>query len=170
MDALVRLGGIRAQLRPIRPRNGDVTMKQPTEKVWTQEELEKLCPDNPPPASLLRRLEIRRQRKAAAAAQRQALLAPVSEKMAAAINTNPDSLRLAAQSAEGVTVIEKPDQRRLPSRVVVVEVDADGRPALMKQLDAEGNAGLVEYEGGYSPSAGAKHGYNPLDGLRGNNE
>jgi predicted component of type VI protein secretion system len=138
-------------------------MKQPSEKIWTQEELEKLCPDNPPPASLLRRLEIRRQRKAAA--QRQALLAPVSEKMAAAINTNPDSLRLAAQSAEGVTVIERPDQRRLPSRVVVVEVDADGRPALVKQLD-----GFVQYEGGYSPSAGAKHVYNPLDGLRGNDE
>jgi hypothetical protein len=103
-----------------------------------------------------------------------AVLAGVSSKMAEAIKTNPESLRVSAKDAQGVVVIERPWHKRpdrLPSdkrkynQVEVIEVDGDGRP--LKAMTKDG--GLVRYEGGYQQS-GVKHEYNPLDALRGKDE
>jgi len=101
---------------------------------------------------------------------RPAVLAPVSERMAAAVKANPASLRLSAKCDDGVTVIERPDQRRPLSHVTVIEVDANGRPLLVQTYDPTTNtAGLVKYEGGYE-RLGARHEYNPLDALRGRDD
>jgi hypothetical protein len=125
-------------------------------------EIAELLKKHPPPR------ELRPKRKPA-------VLAPVSERMAAAVRANPESLRVSAKAEDGVTVIERPDVRREPSRVTVIEVDANGRPTLVQTHD-QGGYGFVKYEGGYGPptpgtkaaemGAGARHEYNPLDGLR----
>jgi hypothetical protein len=80
-----------------------------------------------------------------------------------------------------VTIIERPWEKRPPSTTVVIEVDGQGRPKLAYGFDRETQSyGTVQYEGGYGPPtpntkaaemrAGAKHEYNPLDALRGNDE
>jgi len=95
-----------------------------------------------------------------------AVLAPVSDKLGAAVKANPESLRLSAKADDGTTIIERPDQRRPLSRVEVIEVDANGRPLLVQTYDPTTNtAGLVKYEQGYE-RVGAKHEYNPLDALK----
>ena len=104
------------------------------------------------------------------------------ERLAEAVKSNPQSLRVSAQAGNGVTIIERPDLRRPQSTVVVIEVDAEGRPRLVKQLNPETNTvGVVEYKGGYGlptpkkpgelseherlSGLGAQHEYNPLDAL-----
>jgi hypothetical protein len=103
-----------------------------------------------------------------------AVLVQTSERMAAAVKANPESLRLSAKDVGGVTVIEKPwhERRdRLPSdkrqynTVEVIAVDDNGRPLRAQTKDG----GLVHYEGGYQQS-GARHEYNPLDALRGKDD
>jgi len=55
---------------------------------------------------------------------------PVSEKLAAAANANPQSVRVSARGSDGIARVEGP----LPNSIVTVcvdrvrEVDADGRP------------------------------------------
>ena len=56
---------------------------------------------------------------------------PVSEKVAEAVKANPESVRVSARSADGVSVFGGP--QRNPANVTVRvewvrEVDADGRP------------------------------------------
>jgi len=99
--------------------------------------------------------------------KKQAVLAPVSERMAQAVKANPASLRISAKAEDGVTVIERPDQRRPLSHVQVLEVDKDGRPLLVQHYDpATNTAGIVKYQDGYAQS-GARHEYNPFDALKG---
>jgi hypothetical protein len=103
-----------------------------------------------------------------------AVLVQTSERMAAAIKTNPESLRVSAKDNAGVTIIERPWHKRpdrLPSdkrqynTVEVIAVDGNGRPLRAQTKDA----GLVQYEDGYQRS-GVKHEYNPLDALRGKDD
>ena len=109
------------------------------------------------------------------------MVAPVSDRMAKAIEANPTSLRLGAQAEDGVYFVERPDERRPRSQVVVVEVDEEGRPKLVGQWEPTTNGfGTVRWEGGYGPPtpgtkaeeirAGARHEYNPLDALRGRDD
>ena len=76
------------------------------------------------------------------------LTVPVSEKIAAAVRANPESVRISARSAEDIHVVEGPrGQGGVSVRVDwVSEVDANGRPVW--------------------PKAEAVHEYNPLDALR----
>jgi hypothetical protein len=110
-----------------------------------------------------------------------AVLAPVSDKMAEAVKANPESLRLSAKGDDGVTVIERPWEKRPTSNMTVIEVDANGRPLLAYGFDREtGSYGTVQFQGGYGPPtpntkaaemrAGAKHEYNPLDALKGRDD
>jgi hypothetical protein len=82
---------------------------------------------------------------------------------------------------DGVTIIERPEEKRPTSNLVVIEVDANGRPTLVYGYDREaGSYGVVQFEGGYGPptpntkaaemKAGARHEYNPLDALRGSDD
>ncbi len=56
---------------------------------------------------------------------------PVSARMAEAVKSNPESVRLTARGADGVTVIERPQRNSATVTVMVdyvSEVDAAGRP------------------------------------------
>ena len=151
----------------------------------TEEELRQERIANAPPALLKL---CKRMREAREARERQAaLLAPVSEKMAAAVKANPESVRVAAKDGNGVTIIERPWEKRPTSNMVVVEVDGSGRPKFVQSYDQETNSyGTVEFNGGYGlptpkkpeelgenerlKGLGARHEYNPLDGLRGRDD
>jgi len=148
-------------------------MKQPNE--MTREEFLRERIAAAPPA-LLRALEKKKAARQQKLAQ-QAVLAPVSDKMAAAAKANPESVRVSARADDGVTIIERPWEKRPPSGMVVVQVDGNGRPALARSYNQETNSyGFVEFKGGYGPptpntkaaemSGGARHEYNPLDALR----
>jgi|SRR5262249_19385967 len=56
---------------------------------------------------------------------------PVSDKIAKAVKANPESVRVSARGADGISIIERP--HRNPQNVTVMvdyvrEVDANGRP------------------------------------------
>jgi hypothetical protein len=90
----------------------------------------------------------------------------LSPKMTEAVKVNPASLqvRVSAEAADGTTVIERARQTEI---VEVLEVDGQGRPSLARRLDCTTNEwSLVEYYGGYRPSSGVVHEYNPLAALR----
>jgi hypothetical protein len=73
---------------------------------------------------------------------------PVSPKIAEAVRTNPESVRVSARGADGIAVIEGPkgNPNHVTVRVdLVSEVDAEGRPVW--------------------PMAAAVHQYDPLDAL-----
>jgi hypothetical protein len=65
------------------------------------------------------------------------ITAEVSPQTAEAVKANPQSLRLSAHSADGVTVIDRP---RLFSVLEVLEVDAQGRPPLGRSYDPATNS------------------------------
>ena len=99
---------------------------------------------------------------AEAAKPKPAVVAVVSEKFAEAARANPESVRVYARATDDTTIVER------PSRIVeVLEVDAQGRPALARSFDVTTNSyGTVQFEGGYRKPPGAEHDYNPLSGLR----
>jgi hypothetical protein len=135
-----------------------------------------------PPAALVRYCKKKREEREARE-RRAAVLATVSEKMATAAKANPESVRVSARTEDGVTIIERPWEKRPPSAMVVIEVDKNGRPVLVRSYDQETNSyGFVEFKGGYGPptpkkpeelsereqlrGVGARHEYNPLDALK----
>jgi hypothetical protein len=129
-----------------------------------------------PPAALVRYCKKKREEREARE-RKAALCAPVSDKMAAAAKSNPESVRVSARADDGVTIIERPWEKRPSSNMVVIEVDANGRPVLAQSYDQDTNSfGFVEFRGGYGPptpdtkaaemQGGARHEYNPLDALR----
>jgi len=71
---------------------------------------------------------------------------PVSDRMADAVRANPESLRLTANGADDVSVVERPISRFVtPVIHAVPAVDEDGRPIW--------------------PRAGAVHEYDPFERL-----
>ena len=55
--------------------------------------------------------------------------------------------------------------------IEVLEVDSEGRPARARRIDCTtGEAGMIEFSGGYRQPAGVISNYNPLDGLKGSDE
>jgi hypothetical protein len=119
----------------------------------------------------LARLAARRaKRKAEAAAAAEAakpkIVATVSEKMAAAIKANPESLRLNAKDADG-PVIDRP--RRTEIIEVMDEPTVDGRLRRAWRTDcATGEKSVVEFEGGYRQPNLVAHVYDPLAALKRN--
>jgi hypothetical protein len=58
-------------------------------------------------------------------------LVPVSPKVAEAVKANPESVRISAKGADGISIIERPQRNHVNVKVMVDyvrEVDADGRP------------------------------------------
>jgi hypothetical protein len=87
------------------------------------------------------------------------ITAEVSPQTAEAVKANPQSLRLSAHSADGVTVIDRP---RLFSVLEVLEVDAQGRPPLGRSYDPATNSyAFVRYAAGYQRD-GLERDYNPI--------
>lgn len=109
-------------------------------------------------------LAMRRARRAARAeAAKPKLEVAVSPKIVEAVKANPTSLRISARAADGTTVIDRPRQTEV---IEVLEVDAEGRPALARRFDVATNAwGLCEYREGYRQPAGAVSDYSPLSAL-----
>jgi hypothetical protein len=104
------------------------------------------------------------RRKAREEAKKPKLTLTVSPKVAEAVKADPESVKVAVRAAEDVVVIE----RARPVEVVqVLEVDRDGRAALVRRFDcASGDESLIEMVGGYRPAPGVRHEYNPWDGLQ----
>jgi hypothetical protein len=86
--------------------------------------MEELWPTRPPPQSVL--------------------AAPISDRMAAAVRTNPESVKVVAKEETGATLIEGNVTVRVRTDLVW-EVDGEGRPVW--------------------PKAGVVHEYNHLDAL-----
>lgn len=94
-----------------------------------------------------------------------ALVTTVSEKVAAAAIANPDSVRVSARADDDTVVIDRPRRTEV---IEVLEVDAEGRPALARRYDAlTGEWGIVEFSRGYRGQGGAVSNYDPLSRLRG---
>jgi hypothetical protein len=58
-------------------------------------------------------------------------LVPVSQRVAEAVKANPESVRISAKGADGISIIERPQRNHVNVKVMVDyvrEVDADGRP------------------------------------------
>ena len=92
-----------------------------------------------------------------------AIVAMVSEKFAEAVKANPESVRLSAKAADETVVVDRP---RRTEAIQVLEVDAEGRPALARRHDlATNEKHLVEFEGGYRRT-GVVSDYNPMDALK----
>jgi hypothetical protein len=107
--------------------------------------------------------EMRAKRAAKRAAAKPAVVAVVSEKFAQAAKANPESVRLTAKAVDDTIVMERP---RRTEAIQVLEVDAQGRPALGLRHDFTTNERhLVEFDQGYRRT-GVISDYSPLDGLR----
>lgn len=92
------------------------------------------------------------------------VIAEVSEKVAAAARANPDSVRVAARATDDTVVVERAKRREVMD---VLEVDAQGRPAVARRIDVEtGQPSIVQFVEGYRAPSGVIHQYDPLAGLR----
>jgi hypothetical protein len=92
------------------------------------------------------------------------VIAEVSEKVAAAARANPDSVRVAARATDDTVVVER---ARRTEVMDVLEVDAQGRPAVAWRVDAAtGERGIVQFVEGYRAPSGAVHQYDPMAALR----
>jgi hypothetical protein len=112
--------------------------------------------------------ELRARKRAEAEAKAEAakpkIVATVSPKLAEAIKANPTTLRVSARpSGDEEAVIDRP---RRVEVIEVLEVDSEGRPARARRIDCmTGEAGVIDFVGGYRQPSGAVHEYNPLAGL-----
>jgi hypothetical protein len=79
------------------------------------------------------------------------------------VRLRPESVRLSTVREDGVPMLE----RARPKEIVhVLEVDGEGRPKRARVVDgATGEAGYVDYAGGYRQS-GVVSDWNPLDALK----
>jgi hypothetical protein len=92
------------------------------------------------------------------------VVAEVSEKVAAAARANPDSVRVAARAADDTVVVERAKRSEV---IEVLEVDAQGRPAIVRRVDVEtGQSSIVQFVEGYRQPSAVVHAYDPLAGLR----
>jgi hypothetical protein len=75
-------------------------------------------------------IERLKQKRAARLAAKPVLTAPISRRVAEAVNANPESVVIRAKTSEGVTVFDRPfGQGFVKVRVdLVSRVDAEGRP------------------------------------------
>jgi hypothetical protein len=114
-----------------------------------------------------RRAKKRAEQLAAEEAAKPKLTLTVSPRIAEAVATNPGSVRVSAKADEALLM-----ERARPTEIIeVLEVDAGGRPKLMRRIDcATGEAGFVECQVGYRPPPGARHEYDPLAALKGRDE
>lgn len=111
---------------------------------------------------------IRARKKAAKAAAEEAakprLVLPVSPETAERAQARPESVRISTVTEDAISVVERVRPREI---VQVLEVDAEGRPKLSRNVDCgTADVSLVEYRGGYRLPPGTQHEYNPMDGLR----
>jgi hypothetical protein len=91
------------------------------------------------------------------------VVAEVSEKVAAAARANPESVMAAARATDDTVVVER---ARRSEVIDVLEVDAQGRPAVAWRVDAAtGERGIVQFVEGYRQPSAAVHAYDPLKGL-----
>ncbi len=92
------------------------------------------------------------------------LVADVSEKVAEAAKANPESVRVSAKAADDTVVMERVRRHEM---LEVLEVDAQGRPAAARRIDAEtGERSIVEFVEGYRAPSGVVHQYDPMAALR----
>ena len=74
------------------------------------------------------------------------------------------TVRVSAKAADDTIVVDRPRRTEL---LEVLEVDAEGRPSLVRRVDcATGEVGMLEFAGGYRQPAGAVSAYDPLAALR----
>jgi hypothetical protein len=91
------------------------------------------------------------------------VIAEVSEKVAAAARANPESVRVAARATDDTVVVER---ARRSEVIDVLEVDAQGRPAVAWRVDAEtGQRSIMQFAEGYRAPSAVVHAYEPLKGL-----
>jgi len=110
-----------------------------------------------------RKLEAERL-AAEAAKPKRALI--VSEKFAEAAKAYPEDVRLSARTSNDEFMIERPRRTEI---IDVLEVDAEGRPAVGRRHDLlTGEKGVVGMTNGYygAGKSGAVHEYDPLSALR----
>ena len=94
---------------------------------------------------------------------KQAVVAVVSDKLADAARANPESVRVSARSEDDTIVVDRPRRTEV---LEVLEVDAEGRPAVARRYDVTTGAwGIVEFSEGYRGHRGAVHDYHPLSRL-----
>jgi hypothetical protein len=99
---------------------------------------------------------------------RPTVVAEVSEKVAAAARANPDSVRVAARAVDDTVVVERAKRTEV---LDVLEVDAQGRPAVAWRTDLEtGQRSIMQFAEGYRAPSGTVHAYDPLAGLRRNDD
>jgi hypothetical protein len=81
---------------------------------------------------------------------------PLEGKVGEVAKANPTGVevRVTARDVDGTTYVQPP---RRPREIVhVLEVDAEGRPKRARHIDcASGEAGIVEYAGGYQQEPGS---------------
>lgn len=96
------------------------------------------------------------------------VVAEVSEKVAAAARANPESVRVSARAADETIVVER---ARRSEVMDVLEVDAQGRPAVVRRVDAEtGQPSIMQFVEGYRAPSAVVHQYDPMAGLRRDDE
>jgi hypothetical protein len=109
----------------------------------------------------LARLAVRRAKRLEDAKPK--LTLNVSPRIVEAVKADPDSVKVAVKSTDETVVVERARPREI---IEVLEVDGMGRPKLLRRVDcATGDVGLIEMGGGHRLQPGARHEYNPLDGL-----
>jgi hypothetical protein len=91
-----------------------------------------------------------------------ALTLEVSQKVAEAIQENPESVRVAVSGNPGVV------ERVRPTEIVqVISVDSQGRPHQIRRIDlVTKDEAMIEMDQGYRPQSTVVHSYNPIDALR----
>lgn len=94
-----------------------------------------------------------------------ALVTTVSEKLAAAVKANPESVRVSATAEDETVVVDRPRRSEV---LEVLEVDAEGKPARARRYDTlTAEWGIVDFNQGYREPAGGVSNYDPLARLRG---
>jgi hypothetical protein len=89
-----------------------------------------------------------------------AVMAVVSEKLAQAAKANPEGVRVSVRAADDTVVVDRPRRTEV---IEVLEVDGEGRPKVARRIDCTtGEAGMIDFVGGYRQPAGAVSDYDPI--------
>jgi hypothetical protein len=87
-------------------------------------------------------------------------MAVVSEKLAKAAKANPEGVRVSVRAADDTVVIDRPRRTEV---IEVLEVDGEGRPKVARRIDCmTGEAGMIDFVGGYRQPACAVSDYDPI--------
>lgn len=93
-----------------------------------------------------------------------ALVATVSEQLAAKARANPEGVRISVSGDDNTVVVDRPRQTEV---LEVLEVDSKGRPVRARKYDTlTGGWGIIEFNQGYRQPGGAVSDYDPLAALR----